>query len=79
MCNEFSKLRGRIKELYGSESKLAEVMNVSKQILNKKLNGKVRMTAEDIEVFSYLLKIPATEIPSYFFKNVVNFKDTITH
>lgn len=73
----YNKLRGRIKELYGSESNLANKMNVSKQLLSKKLNNQTRMTIEDVEVFSNLLKIQPSEIPLYFFKNDVNFKDTI--
>lgn len=69
----FSKLRGRIREIYGSERNLAKKMGISNQVLNKKLNGITRMTAEDIQLFCNLLYIPANEIPDYFFIYNVSF------
>lgn len=74
---KFRKLRGRIREMYGSESRFADYIGCSRQVLNKKLNGLTKMTLEDIEVFCQALCIPANEIPLYFFDHYVNFRDTL--
>lgn len=63
----YPKLRGRIKEFYGTEKNLAEEMGISRQTLSKKLNKKIPITSDDIETFSNLLKIPINQIGLYFF------------
>lgn len=45
---DYSKLRGRIKEKIGSESKFAEILGVSTTTLSYKFNGSSYFTAPEI-------------------------------
>lgn len=64
---DFSKLRGRIREWFGSESKFAEEMNISSPTMSAKLNSKVYWTAPEINKACEILDIPLEFIPVYFF------------
>ena len=63
----YAKLRGRIVEKYGSQSAFADAIGLSKNITNKKLNGKVGISSDDIKRWSSLLDIDRDEIGLYFF------------
>ncbi len=67
----YAKLRGRIREIFGTEYKFAQAMKLSPQSLSKKLNGKVEFTQKEIERAIELLRIPPEEITLYFFHSRV--------
>lgn len=64
---DFSKLRGRIVEMYGTNASFAEAMGQSKAWLSVRINNVVHWAADDIMKACELLHIPAEEIPIYFF------------
>lgn len=48
MIYDFSKLRGRIKEKLGNESKFAEKLEISPASLSSKFNGRTDFTSSEI-------------------------------
>ena len=66
----FSKLRGRIKEKIGSESKFAEKIGISSASLSAKFNNKSDFTATQITKAcdKDVLDIPVSEIGENFFE-----------
>jgi hypothetical protein len=71
MTFDFSKLRGKIREKFNTESAFAEAMEMSNPTLSAKLNGKVCWTDRDIVKACGLLDIPFEFIPVYFFTEKV--------
>lgn len=66
---DYSKLRGRIVEKFGSEKKFAEAFGISGVTMSRKLNGKTAISMEDIIEMSSdrLLDIRPAEYHEYFF------------
>lgn len=64
----FARLRGRIVEKYGSQSKFAEAVGLSKNITNKKLQGKVGFSRDDMERWAELLDVEVDDIGRFFFE-----------
>ncbi len=66
---DFSKLRGRIIEKYGTCEKFATAMGKSKTWISTRLNNAIPWSTDEIrEVCDpRLLDIPADEIHVYFF------------
>lgn len=66
---DFSKLRGRIKQILGSESIFAEKINLSPASLSYTFNGKRYFSAIEIYIACSkdVLDIPIDEIGDYFF------------
>ena len=75
MVFDFSKLRGRIRECFGSEKAFAVAMAMSPSNLSARLNGKIQFGGEEIKRASILLKIPDEEIGTYFFKQKFDFAE----
>lgn len=67
MSFDYSKLRGRIIEKYGSCGEFAKAVGWSINTLSRKLNHHTRFSTDDIENLTRMLKIPESEIPAYFF------------
>ena len=63
----YAKLRGRIKEKFGTETRFATALDVSLVTVSKKLNGMVQFTKKDIEKLCNILGIPIEEAGTYFF------------
>jgi len=68
MLYDYSKLNGRIVEVFGSKKKFAESMNLSVRSVSSKTNNKRRWRQDEISKACELLKIPDNEINLYFFK-----------
>lgn len=70
---DYSKLKGRITEKFGSQKGFAEACGFSENTISKKLSGQMKITTDDIVNWSKpeLLDIEASEIPDYFFKEKV--------
>ena len=67
----YAKLRGRIRELYGSERKFAVALGMSTGALSARLNGVSGFRQREIEESCRLLNIPLKEIEAYFFVSKV--------
>lgn len=64
---DYSKLRGRIVEKYGSQRQFADAVGVSEQTITSKMNGRVAISQDDVITWSELLDIEAVDIGVYFF------------
>jgi transcriptional regulator with XRE-family HTH domain len=64
---ETSKLRGRIVEKYGSQSKFAEKVGCSLSFLSQYLNGKKKLDQPTIDKWVDALDIESSDIYGYFF------------
>ena len=67
MARYYGRLRGRIKQVFGSMELFAEACGKTPSIISKKLNSKIKITGDDIEEWSKLLGIPIEEVHEYFF------------
>lgn len=63
----YAKLRGKIKEVFGTQDAFAVAMEMDRSTLSLKLNGKSEWTMSEIEKACYLLGIPINEVYLYFF------------
>lgn len=70
----YSKLRGKIRELYGTQDAFATAMGLNAATISAKLNGKTDWTRKEVETACALLNIPMLEMTMYFFcpKNCEN-------
>ena len=64
---DYSKLKGKIIEVFGTQRDFAKAIGISQQTISYKLNGLAEWTQEDIEKTISALGIPASEIHIYFF------------
>lgn len=63
----YSKLRGKIKEVFGTQDAFAQAMGMDRSTLSLKLNNKSEWTMTEIEKACCLLGIPINEVYLYFF------------
>lgn len=64
---DFSKLRGRIKEIYGTQTAFAVAMLMNEATLSNKLNNNVEFSPKEIIRACFLLSIDLKEVNIYFF------------
>lgn len=64
---DFNKLRGKIKEVFNTQTALASAMKTNEATLSNKLNNNVEFSHKEIIKICTLLHIPFIEIPEYFF------------
>lgn len=67
MAFDYSKLRGKIREVFKTQSAFAEAMGMSTTSLSAKLNNQVEFSQKEIEQAVKLLKISKEKISAYFF------------
>ena len=67
MAFNYSKLRGRIVEVFGSQAEFAKAMEWSERTLSLKLTNQVYWRQSDICKAVSLLNISNDEILAYFF------------
>lgn len=63
----YAKLRGKIREAFGTQEAFALAMGLNAATISGKLNGKSDWTRHEIELACTLLHIPMDEMYSYFF------------
>ena len=72
MCEKkefnYSKLRGRMVEIFGTIEKTAEAAGIRREMISQALNGKRAFTQQEISILAETLRIPESEIGIYFFK-----------
>jgi len=64
---DYSKLRGRIVEKYGTQGCFASANNMSDRSMSLKLNNGIGLSQKEIIEWCRLLDIGIDEIPIYFF------------
>ena len=74
MAFNYSKLKGRIVEIFGSQTKFAKAMKMSERTLSFKISGKVSWKQREIVEAISLLGLEKDDIQEYFFTiEVQNF------
>lgn len=70
----YAKLRGKIREVFGTQEAFAAAMDMNAATISGKLNGKSDWTRAEMELACSLLGISVLEMHSYFFcpKNCEN-------
>ena len=63
----FAKLRGKIREVFGTNATFAEAIKMDSSSLSMKLNKKTSWKREEMESACLLLGIPIEEIHLYFY------------
>lgn len=71
MAFDYSKLKGKIREVFGTQENFATAMLLSQVSLSAKLNNKVPFTQSEINKACELLGIQLEFIPVYFFTEKV--------
>lgn len=69
MAFDYSKLKGRIVEKFGTQAALSKQLGISEHSLSAKLCNKSRFTQGEINQLCQLLNISTKEIGSYFFNH----------
>lgn len=64
---DYSKLKGKITELYSTQGNFAKALNMSERSLSLKLNSEIDWKQTEIVNAINLLGIPKKEIDQYFF------------
>lgn len=64
---DYNKLRGRIREICGTQDVFAKALGISKTTLSQKINNHVEFTQKEIEFSVDILKIDKSDITDYFF------------
>lgn len=67
MPYNYSKLKGRIVEKYGTQAALAKELDWSERTLSLKLTGKIAFSQSDIESMVKALGLGRKDIQAYFF------------
>ena len=71
MDYDYSKLKGKIREVYGTDAAFAEAMEIGRVSLSQKLNNKSEWAQDEMEKAMELLHIPRTSVRAYFFTHLV--------
>lgn len=64
---DYSKLTGRIIEVFKSQSAFAKAMKMSANTFSNKINGRIDFKASEMHEAITLLGLTAADIPTYFF------------
>lgn len=67
----YDKLRRKIREVLGTQSKLANLIGLDETTISNKMNSNTYFTQKEILKISEILNIKIEEIPEYFFKTKV--------
>lgn len=65
------KLKGKIKEVLGTQSKLAEALDLDETTISNKLNSNTYFTQKEILKICSILNISKEQIAEYFFNQKV--------
>ena len=67
MVFDYSKLRGRIVEVCGTQGEFARQIGLSPRTVSLKLNGEIPWRQTEMQRAAEVLKIARADIPAYFF------------
>ena len=65
----YPKIRGAIREKFGTQGAFAKAAGIDPSMLSKKLAGKSEWTSGQMQTAVELLEIPTDRIGEYFFNN----------
>lgn len=68
---DYSKLKGKIKEVCGTQDNLASKLSIGRVSLSQRLNNQLVFSQDDILEICSVLNISDAEIPIYFFTEKV--------
>lgn len=68
---DYSKLRGRIREVLGTQDKYAEELHIGRVSLSQRMNGKIEFSQNEMMRSCKILGFSPEDIPSYFFTQKV--------
>lgn len=68
---DYRKLRGRIREICGTNAKFAALLGCSENTVSAKLNNLSDFDQSEIIKSIDILKLRARDIPTYFFTKLV--------
>jgi DNA-binding XRE family transcriptional regulator len=71
MAFDYSKLRGKIREVFNTQDEFAKAIGLSNTSISAKLNNKVEWSQQEINKAAEVLRIPDNEIYVYFFAEKV--------
>lgn len=71
MAFNYSKLKGRIVEKFGTQSAFAKALGVSQRTLSLKMQNKIYFRQDEINKAMHLLEIPLDDAREYFFTTKV--------
>lgn len=71
MAFDYSKLKGRMIEKFGTQTNFVKKFGVSENTFSLKMNNKVRFSTDDIIRIADMLEIDEHEIGVYFFTTKV--------
>lgn len=63
----YQKLRGKIKEICGTQDNFAEKLGINRVSLSQRLNNLLEFTQKEIYKSCEILGIERADIPEYFF------------
>lgn len=63
----YNKLKGRIVEKFGSQTKFAAALGITKNTVSRKMQDKVEFSKDDMVRWAELLEIDSSEFWDYFF------------
>lgn len=67
----YDKLKGKIKEILGTQTNLAKELDIDETTMSNKLNNNTYFSQKEIIKICNILGIAWTEIPIYFFREKV--------
>ena len=67
MAWDYSKLKGKIKEVCGTQDNFAEKIGIGRVSLSQRLNNLLEFSQDEIFKSCDVLGIEKAEIPAYFF------------
>lgn len=67
MAFNYNKLRGRIREICGTQEEFSKLLGISRTSLSQRLNNILNFSNKEILKACQILKIKTEEIPAYFF------------
>lgn len=73
---DYRKLRGRIKEKFGTQAEFSKNIGLSEVSVSNKLNNVVDWGQEEMEHTIAVLEIPYSDIHAYFFTHIVEKNST---
>lgn len=67
MQYDYNKLRGKIKEICGTQDQFAEAIGLGRVSLSQRLNNQLEFSQDEIFKSCRVLSIDHEDIPVYFF------------
>lgn len=68
---DYSKLRGKIKEVFGTQADFAKAIGINKGLLSRALNNSREFSQKEINKACTALQLSPEQIPLYFFAQKV--------